>query len=502
MLETLYQGLLLLFNFSTMGMIAIGVLVGIVFGCLPGLTTAMAMSIFVPITFFLDPLLGIPFLVGIYKGGIYGGSIPAILIGTPGTGASVATVADGYEMTKQGKSGKALHMALDASVLGDSISSIFTIFTISFFSQLARQIGVVEIFAVLVFTFIILTNVSDKGVIKGLISGTLGLVFSIVGLDIFTGTTRLTFGSNFLMNGISFIPLLIGAYAMSEMIAMISRQFKFGERFIFDKSIIRKGYERVSKSELFSCLPTIIRSSFIGMFIGAVPGIGQSTAAFLSLNIAKNSSKNPEKFGKGALEGIAAAESGNNAVNGTTFIPLLTLGIPGDVITAILLGAFVVHGLRPGPFLMRDYGPLVSAILLSMMVANIFLYIEGKLLLPLFSKIVLTPKEVLIPIILSLIVVGGYSINNSILDLGVILIFGVLGYFMKLYGFPLAPFIILFMLGSMIEISLGQTLIKGGGNLSIIFLRPISRFIIILTVLFIVYQIYNKYFKKKVFRQS
>jgi len=299
------------------------------------------------------------------------------------------------------------------------------------------------------------------------------------------------------MSGISFIPLLIGMYAMSEIISMISRQFKFNEKFVFDKSKIRKGYEKVSKSELFNCLPIIIRSSFIGMFIGAVPGIGQTTSAFLSLNITKNSSKNPEEFGKGSLEAIAATESGNNSVNGTTFIPLLTLGIPGDVITAIMLGAFVVHGLRPGPFLMQDYGPLMYGILLAMVIANIFLYILGNLLIPLFSKIVLTPKEILIPMILVLIVVGGYSINNNLLDLVVILIFGILGYFMKLYGFPLAPFIILFMLGSKIERSLGQTLIKGEGNLNIIFMRPISRFILIITVLFIIYQIYNKYKNSK-----
>jgi len=496
MLLQMYQGLLQILNFSTIGMVTLGVLVGSIFGALPGLTTAMAMGLFVPVTFFMPPLIGIPFLMGLYKGGIYGGSIPAILIATPGTGAAAATVADGYELTKQGKSGKALQMAKYASVIGDSISSIATLFTIGIFSEIAKQVGVVDVFAVLIFTFVIITTVSGKNILKGLISGCLGLIFSLVGMDIFTGVPRFNFGSNFLMGGISFVPLLIGMFALSEIILLVENQFTSNQKFIFDRSKIKKGFDKLTKSELFNCLPTIIRSSIIGIFIGIIPGIGQPISAFLSYNVAKNNSKNPEKFGKGSLEGVAAAESGNNAVDGSTFIPLLTLGIPGDVITAIILGAFVVQGLRPGPSLMQDYGVEMYAILITMVIANFILFGIASLLIPIFSKLILIRKEVLIPIILSLLVVGGYSINNSIFDLFVIFVFGIMGYVMKKYKFPLSPFVILFLLGDKIERSLGQTLIKGHGSINILFQRPIAAVIILLTILLLFFNVYNSFFRK------
>jgi len=497
MLSQMYQGLLLVLNFSTLGMVTLGVLVGTIFGALPGLTTAMAMGLFVPVTFFMGPLIGIPFLMGLYKGGIYGGSIPAILISTPGTGAAAATVADGYELTKQGKSGKALQMAKYASVIGDSISSIATLFTIGILSEFSKKIGVVEVFAVLVFTFVIITTVSGKSILKGLISGCLGLLVSLVGMDIFTGSPRFTFGSVYLIGGISFVPLLIGMFALSEIFLLIKKQFINAQKFIFDKSKIKKGFDKLTKSELFNCLPTIIRSSIIGIFIGIIPGIGQPISAFLCYGIAKNRSKNPEKFGKGALEGIAAAESGNNAVDGSTFIPLLTLGIPGDVITAIMLGAFVVQGLRPGPSLMSDYGVEMYGILITMVLANFILFGIASFLIPIFAKLVLMPKEILIPIILSLAVVGAYAINNSTFDLFIAFIFGIVGYVMKLYEFPLSPFVILFLLGDKIERSLGQTLVKGDGSLAILFQQPISAVILIFTILFLLFSVYNNFFKKR-----
>jgi len=498
MLFQMYQGFLQILNISTLGMITLGVLVGTIFGALPGLTTAMAMGLFVPVTFFMKPLIGIPFLIGLYKGGIYGGSIPAILISTPGTGAAAATVIDGYQLTKQGKSGKALQMAKYASVIGDSISSIVTLFSIGFFCELSKKFGVVEVFAVLVFTFIIVSTVSGKSILKGVISACLGLLFSLVGMDIFTGTPRFTFGSTYLLGGISFIPLLIGLFALSEIILLVEKQFTIKQRFIFDKSKIKKGFNKLTKKDFFECFPTIIRSSIIGIFIGAIPGIGQPISAFLCYGIAKNRSKHPEKFGKGALEGVAAAEAGNNAVDGSAFIPLLTLGIPGDVITAIILGAFIAQGLRPGPFLMRDYGVEMYAILVTLVIANFILFGVASLMIPLFQKLVLMPKEMLIPIILTLVVIGGYAVNNSIFDLFIIFIFGIIGYIMKLYEFPLAPFVILFLLGNMIERSLGQTLVKGDGSLAIMFQRPISAVILIFTILFLLFSVYNNFFKKNV----
>ncbi len=489
MFADMYQGLLSILNFPTLGMVTLGLITGSFFGALPGLTTTMAMGLFVPVTFFMKPLLGIPFLIGLYKGGIYGGSIPAILISTPGTGAAAATVIDGYELTKQGKAGKALKMAKYASTIGDTFSDLIVLFILGFLGTLASSIGVVDILGILLFSFTIVAAVSGDSLIKGVISACLGLLFSLVGMDIFTGIPRFAFGSVNLMGGISFIPLLIGLFAMSEVLILIEEQYSIKQKFIVKVKDIKKSFSKVSKKEFLECLPAIFKGSVLGSFIGIVPGIGQPIAAFLSYGIAKNTSKHPEKFGKGSLEGVAAAESGNNAVNGATFVPLLTLGIPGDVVTAIMLGAFIAQGLRPGPALMQNYGVEMYGILIAMVLANLLLVGVATLLIPLYQRLVLISKSMLIPIILALAVVGTFAVNNSSFDLLVMFVFGLVGYTMKKYNFPLAPMVILFLLGKRTERALGQTLIKGRGSLMILFKEPVAAFFVVLTIIILLFTI-------------
>jgi len=493
MFEQMLQGFLAILNVQSLGMVLIGLITGMVFGALPGLTTAMAMGLFVPITFFMKPLIGIPFLIGLYKGGIYGGSVPAILISTPGTGAAAATVIDGYELTKKGKAGKALKMAIYASTIGDAFSDIVVLFTLSTLGALARKIGVVEIFSILIFSFTIIAAVSGESIVKGLISACLGLLFSLIGIDIFTGTPRLTFNSINLQSGISFVPMLIGLFAFSELIILTEEQFAQKKKYIVNVVDLKKSESKVTKKEFFQCLPAIMKGSVLGTIVGIIPGIGQPIAAFLSYGVSKNTSKHSEEFGKGTLEGVAAAESGNNAVDGATLVPLLTLGIPGDVITAIMLGAFVAQGLRPGPFLMRDYPVEMYGILTIMVIANIFMLAVALALIPGFQKIIQIPKSILVPLIFTFATVGTYAVNNNPFDLFVMYVFGLLGYVMRKNKFPLAPIVILFLLGSMTERALGQTLIKGQGSLGILFQRPFSATMMVITILVFIFMAYTQY---------
>jgi len=486
--DHLLEGLALCLRADVIGMLALGMVLGVVVGALPGLTAAMAVAVLLPISFFVDPILSIPFLLAITKGAIFGGSIPAILINTPGTGAAAATVLDGYPLARQGKARKALEIALYSSVIGDTTSDVATIFLAGLFATAALLVGPPEYFGIFLFAFALISSVTGNSLTRGLFSAALGLFLGAIGLDPLIGVSRFGLGSVELSAGISFIALIIGLFALSEL-------FLFAESVIFRRSggdsttVVSThdaGNEPLRMHEFRACGRTIARSSALGTMIGIVPGIGQVVAAFLSYTLARRFSKHPEEFGKGSLEGVAAAEAGNNAVNGSSLIPLLSFGVPGDVVTAVLFSAFLVNGLRPGPRLFEDHGAVVYAILFAMLVSNVLMLAFGFIALRYVALISRIPRQVVFPVVAVLCVVGAFALNNSMFDVQIMLFFGVLGYLLRKFDFPLAPMIITFILGPQFEASLGQSLIIGDG-LSIFIERPLALAFIVLAAVAVIW---------------
>jgi len=483
-LGLLFDGLITIMNPYSLGMIFLGVLVGVVVGAIPGLTTSMAMALAVPVTFFMPPLLGIPFLVGLYKGGVYGGSIPAILIATPGTGAAVATVADGYALTRKGKGKLALQTALYASVMGDFLSDVVFIVFIAQLVLLARYFGPPEYFAIFIFSLMIISLSAGTSPAKGLLSAALGLLLSVVGTDT-AGQWRFTFGVVDLVSGFAFVPLLIGLFAFSVIIENIANAKE-------PVAAQAKGTgANLSLTQMKSLLPTILRSTGIGILIGAIPGIGQPVAAMLGYSAAQRFSKHPEEFGKGALEGVAGAEAGNNAVNGPSLIPLFTFGIPGDIITSVMLGAFMAQGLRPGADLFVNHGDTMYAILMGMVLANFVVVIVGLALAGQIARLVKLPRYLLLPSVVALCVIGAYAVNNSIFDVGVMAVFGFVGYIMRRQEIPMAPLVITLLLSHEMENSLIRTLIVFRGSLLGFLDRPIALTLLVLTFVLIAFSLYG-----------
>ena len=446
------------FRLDTFFMMSIGLFFGMLVGSLPGFTTLMAMAILLPVSFFLDPIVGIPFLLGIYKGGIFGGSVPAILVSMPGTGAAVATTADGHALTKKGKSRKALDVALFSSTFGDFTSDILTIMMIFPIALLVMQFGPPELAAILFLSLIVIAMTAGSNPVKSLMMMTAGLWLSFVGTDPLGGVERFTFGSFELRGGIPLLPMLIGLFALPEIAAVVGRRVNVAQT----AKIVG---ERLHLAELKRCMRTILRSTAIGTAIGIVPGLGQVVAAMLGYTAAKNASDHPETFGKGEIEGVAAAEAANNAVNGPTLVPLLTLGIPGDNVTAILLGAFVAQGLRPGPQLFEEQGAVVFAILTAMVFANILFLIIGYLSIPFFARIVTIKNSLLIPAVIMFAFAGSFVFRSDPVDLLMLIGFGAFGIIARMARFEVMPMVMGFILGGPLEYAFGQTMAMSNGDL-------------------------------------
>jgi len=459
MLDSFVEGLSLAFSLNTFFFIGVGLILGIFVGALPGFSTVMAMAVVLPLSFFLDPLLGIPFLIGVYKGGIFGGSIPAILVSMPGTGASVATTFDGPALTKKKQARKAMEMALFSSTFGDLTSDIVTILAIGPIALLAMQIGPPELAVIMLISLIIIAVTTSANLPVGLLMMLLGMGFALIGTDPLGGMSRFTFGVFELKSGIPLLPMLIGVYALPEVLLATEKKLPAAVKGI-------KAYgERLRLDEFRRCMPTIIRSTGIGTAIGMIPGVGQVVAAFMGYAAAKSASAHPETFGKGELEGVAAAEAANNAVNGPTLVPLLTLGIPGDNVTAILLGAFVAQGIRPGPQLLNDQGALVFAILIAMVFANLLFLIIGYLAVPLFAKIVTIRRAMLLPLTIVLAFAGSYIFRSDPNDLIILVCFGAIGYAFRKLGIEVTPMVMGFILAPILEYSFGQTMSMSKGDL-------------------------------------
>jgi putative tricarboxylic transport membrane protein len=495
MLETLAQSVELLLRWDIYFYIAAGLLVGVFVGAMPGLTTILAMAVLLPISFKLEPMLGIPFLIGVYKGGIYGGSIPAILVGIPGTGASIATTFDGPPLTRQGKGRKALEMALYASTIGDALSDIFTLVLIGFIAYVILLIGPPEVFAIIVFSLILIASVSGESGLKGAIAACIGVGLGFVGKESVDGEARMTFGLDALVGGIPLIPLVIGIFALPEVLEAVESRAR---SFIHDAVDPSKTGERLRWHEFRRSIRTIARSTLIGTGIGVVPGVGQVVAAFIGYSAAKRASKHPETFGKGELDGIAGPEAANNAVNGPTLVPLLTLGIPGDNITAIMLGAFIAHGLRPGPQIFEQQGAIIYAILISAVLANVLLLVLAYALLRPFAKAIQLPKAYLVPVILALAFVGTLS-TGSASDLGIMMVAGICAYVLRKLRYDLAPLIIGFILAEPIELRLSQSILYARGDILNFFFiqRPIASFFLVAGMIWIAGMIYVRYRRRE-----
>lgn len=469
-----------LMNLKLLLLILMGTASGIVIGCLPGLTSTMGVALLLPLTFGMDAANGILLLIGIYIGAVYGGSISAILLRTPGTPASAATAIDGYALSSKGESGRALGISTVSSFGGGMISALALMFISPLLAKLALKFTAQEYFALALFGLSIIASISGKSIIKGLISGTLGLIIAMIGVDPITGQMRYTFDSINLMNGISFIPIMIGLFALSQFFIALENTYKNSNEAKIKTKKILKVFPEIS--DLKKIFPTIIRSGLIGTFIGIIPGAGADIGAFISYNEAKRFSKNPEEFGKGAIEGIAAPESGNNGVTGGALVPLLTLGIPGDAVAAIMLGALMMQGIQPGPLLFKENGELAYTIFLGLLVANVVMLILGLLGIRIFTQISKIPKKFLYPTIFILCIVGAYGINNSSFDIVVMIVSGIIAYFMEKFEFPSSPVVLALILGPMAESNLRRSLVMSQGDYSTFFTRPFSLFFIILAI--------------------
>jgi putative tricarboxylic transport membrane protein len=456
--------------------IFIGITSGIMVGALPGLTATMGVALLIPFTYGLDPLRGLLMLIGIFCGGIYGGAISAILLGIPGTPSGAATVLDGHPMTKKGLAGKAIGMATVASFFGGTIGALIMTFLSPLIAKIALRFGPPEFFALAFFGLGIIITVSAKSILKGLISGIFGLMITVIGFDPLSGAPRLTFGSTELLGGITFIPALIGLFGYSQV-------FEGIEKILILPSVKSELKNIIPKlKELKSVLRTMIKSALMGTFIGSVPGTGCDIAAFVSYGEARRSSKTPEKFGTGILEGVAAPETGNNAATGGAMIPMLTLGVPGDAVTAVLMGALTIHNLQPGPLLFRDHPEVVYPIFAGMIVAQFVMLWVGLGGARFFAKIINIDRRVMTPIIFLLCVVGSYAMRFSFFDVGVSLIIGIIAYFMNYYGFPSSPILLALILGPMVEQNLRRSLLISHGDPMIFITRPISAAFIIIGI--------------------
>ncbi len=462
LLDTIVSAFALFATIENILILGLGVVIGTIVGAIPGMTTPMAVALTLPFTFTMQPVTGILLLLGVYKGGIYGGSITAILINAPGTPAASCTALDGYPMAKRGEARRALDMALIASVIADFISNLSLILFAGVLASFALRFGSPEMFTLILFALTIIAGVSGDQLLKGFGSACLGLILATVGLDLIFGTNRFVFGNWDLMSGLTFIPVLIGLFALPEIINFYMRRMETLEQ----SPLAGIG---AKLQDVKRCFKSIIRGSVIGVILGAIPGIGGAPSAFLSYAEARRNSPNKDNFGKGEIEGVAAAEAGNNGVAGATLIPLLALGIPGDIITAIILGAFMIHGLRPGPLMFQENIVLIYALFIGIMLSSIYLFVVGKASIKLISKIADVPHRILFPIVFVLCVFGAYAVNNSTFDVLVMMIMGLVGFFMLKLKIPAAPFLIAFILGPILEDNFRQSLLISKGSLSIFF---------------------------------
>jgi putative tricarboxylic transport membrane protein len=475
----------------------LGIIIGQLVGAIPGVGPVMAMAIAIPFTFVLDPLPAIGFLVGVNKGGLVGGAIPAILINTPGTPDAAATTLDGYPMTQKGQPEKATKMALYSSVTGDAFSDVVLITIAPLIATVALKMGPIEIFALMVFAFSIIAGLVGDSMAKGIIAAALGLFCATVGLDPENSTPRFIFGHFELYDGLPLVSIALGMLAVAEIFRRLSliKKGEIGAAVTIPESQ-KKEDRRVSWAEFWACRYTILRGSCIGTVLGAIPGLDSSAAAFMSYATAKQTSKDPDSFGKGNIHGIAATESANSSVSGANLIPLLTLGIPGNIAAALIISALMIHGIQPGPLLFQEQGRLIYGLFCALIMANGLNLFSGLLGLRLWSRVIKAPESIIFPAALLLCTVGVYLATGGLFGVAVMFGFALLGYIMNALGFSVIVFVIAFFLGERFELSLSQSLNIIDGDIHLLLAHPVALFLLALAVFSIYW--FGMHTKKKI----
>ncbi len=452
----------------------LGSFFGIIIGAIPGLTATMGIALLVPFTFGMTPITGIVMLLGIYTGAIYGGGIASILIKTPGTPAAAATVFDGYPMAQKGLAGKAIGIATVSSGIGGTFTALCLAFFAPILAKFALRFSAPEYFALAVFGLSVTITLSGRSPVKGVISGLLGLLIAMIGLDPMGGFPRFTLGLAELTGGISFVPMLIGLFALSEGFQQVEVILTAPKINAVLKNILP------TMQDLKECLGAYLRACPIGLIVGITPAIGADTAAFLSYAETKRASKHPERFGTGEPAGVAAAQCGENASTGGDVLPMITLGIPGDAATAVLMGALTIHNLQPGPLLFQNHSEVVHQIFAGMILANVTFVVLGLFFARFFARVINIERRYLVPLIFVCCMVGSYAINNVLYDLVTCVIFGFVGYLMIRYGFPVAPMVLAQILGGMMESNCRRALVMSQGDPTIFLTRPITVTILLL----------------------
>lgn len=496
MQETLYN-LVLGFSVSLAPMnllyCFIGVALGTVVGVLPGLGSAATIALLLPVTYYLPPTSAIIMLAGIWYGSMYGGSTTSILLRIPGEAASVMTCIDGYEMAKQGRAGAALGISAFGSFIAGSVGVVALMLLAPPLAEFALEFGPPEYFALAILGLSLVSSLGSGSVPKALSMALLGLFLGTIGLDPVRSAARFTYSSLTLLSGLDLVPMVMGLFGIAEVLSMIEKRMQVEEVAKAPKGLIAL---LPNRKDWRDSIGPITRGTIVGFLVGILPGGSATISSFISYALEKRRSKHPEKFGRGAIEGVAGPESANNSATAGGFVPLLTLGIPCNVVMALMLGAFLLHGVTPGPMLLKQRPEMFWGIIASMYVGNIMLLILNLPLIGLFVKITTLPSSIMGPIIVLVCLVGAYGVSNNPMDILVMVIFGVLGYLMDKFGYKPAPLVLAFVLGPMIEISLRQSLILSEGNFTIFFMRPIAGVLLGTAILMLLAPLIRKHMQR------
>lgn len=490
MTEALFAGMDQLFTLSTMVTMLLGVVAGVIASAIPGFTITMAIVLTLPLTFTMDPLQGVATMLAVYVGGYSGGLISAALLGIPGTPSSVATTFDAFPMARSGQPGRALALGIWASFFGALISAIILIIAAPPLAMIAVKLGAWEYFSLIIFAMTVVASLVGKSMLKGLMTGMLGLFIATVGADPMMGVARFTFDFDLLANGFPFLVVLIGIFAVSQLLQEVedAEQTKHGKQLITAK-VAFKPLDALR--ETLANPVNLIRSSLVGVFIGAVPGAGGSIANLLAYDQAKRASRTPEKFGTGTPEGVIASESGNSATSGGGLIPMIALGIPGSAVDAVLMASLMVHGIGIGPRLILDHGDLVYGMFMAMLLAAFMVLVVCLFSMRFFLRVTDVPRSVIVPVVLVCCVVGAFALNNRVTDIYLLLGVGIFGYILSKLHYPLAPLVLGVILGPIAETNLRRALMTNE-DWTLFFTRPISLTLLILAAVSVAFAIRHR----------
>lgn len=495
MLDNLGDILLSIFNFKVLFLMLLGTVTGIIVGALPGLTPPIGMALFIPITMGMDPVTGLLLLGSVYMGAEYGGSISAILLNTPGTAAAACTAFDGNPMARQGRGNEALFASITASSIGGFFGVIVLLLFTPFLAKLSLKFGPPEMFWLAIMGIAIVSSLSGKNFLKGFVGAAFGILISTIGIDTISGYPRFTFNNPDLLNGIALVPALIGLFSISQMINLISKK----NWSAVDYEQKPKPYMQVFRYIIQRPI-LVLRSSAIGTIVGILPGAGGAIASFIAYSFAKQSSKNPEEFGKGAVDGVIASESSNNAMVGGSLVPLLAFGIPGSASAAVLFGGLTIHGLIPGPRLFAERGDVAYGFMFGMLISVFVMWFVGLVTAKYCPLIFRLPQSYIVSSVMVLSAIGSYSVNNSMFDVWVMAAFGILGYVALKFDFTLPPIVLGLILGPLAEEAYRRSITLASVNnsyMEYLFGRPISLILIAITLVTFISGFYQEYRKSK-----